>query len=90
MSPLAALQATLESQGYRVTSYLLAPGTAFGDHCTCESRIGAVFAGQLRVTVGGVERLLGPGDWIEIPCGAVLNAEVVGEDPVFGLDAARD
>lgn len=89
-SPLLRLQAQLESQGYRVTVHLLAPGTSFGDHCACESRIGAVFAGQLGVVIGGTARLLGPGDWIEIPAGVVMSAEVVGDDPVFSLDAVLD
>lgn len=90
MNPLAALQATLESQGYCITLHFLAPGTVFDDHCTCDARIEAVFAGQLRVAIGGVVRVLGPGDWVEIPSGEVMSAEVVGDDPVFGLDATRN
>ena len=90
LSALLRLQSRLESKGYRVTLHLLAPGTAFSLHCACESRIDAVFAGQLRVVVEGQERILGPGDWHLVPAGARMSAEVVGDEPVLGLDATRD
>lgn len=89
-SALCRLQSRLESQGYRVTLHLLAPGTAFGMHCACEDRIDAVFSGQLRIVIGDVPRVLGPGDWQRVPAGASMSAEVVGDEPVLGLDAVRD
>jgi quercetin dioxygenase-like cupin family protein len=90
VNALFNLQARLEGQGYQVSLHILAPGTAFGEHCTCDSRLDAVFSGQLRVVIGGESRLLGPGDWVEVPAGAIMSAEVVGDEPVFSLDAARD
>lgn len=87
---LLKLRARLEADGYRVTLHLLAPGTSFAAHCPCESRIDAVFCGQLRVLVAGRERMLGPGDWIEVPAGVVMSAEVVGDSPVLGLDATLE
>lgn len=90
MNALVSLRDRLEAAGYEVTMHILAPGTTFGAHCACDSRIDAVFSGQLRVVVGGDTRLLGPGDWIEIPAGVVMSAEVVGDEPVFGLDATRE
>ncbi len=90
MNALLTLQARLEAEGYRVGMHLLAPGTAFGEHCLCEMRIGAVFSGQLKVVIGGCTHLLGPGDWIEVPAGVAISAEVVGDEPVLELDAARD
>ena len=90
MNALQSLQGKLESKGYQVTLHLLAPGTVFGAHRTSDARIDAVFAGQLRMVVGGTARLLGPGDWLEIPAGSVISAEVVGDEPVFALDAALD
>ena len=90
ISALMKLRARLEADGYRVTLHLLAPGTSFAAHCPCESRIAAVFCGQLRVVSSGGERMLGPGDWMEVPAGVVMSAEVVGDSPVLGLDATRD
>lgn len=90
MNALRSLQGRLESQGYQVSLHLLPPGTAFGAHCTWDTRIDAVFAGRLKVVVGGTARLLGPGDWVEIPAGVVMSAEVIGDEPVFALDASRD
>jgi mannose-6-phosphate isomerase-like protein (cupin superfamily) len=90
VNALQSLQGKLESQGYQVTLHLLAPGTAFGPYCISDARIDAVFAGQLKLVVGGAPRLLGPGDWLDIPAGSVISAEVVGDDPVFALDAALD
>jgi mannose-6-phosphate isomerase-like protein (cupin superfamily) len=49
-----------------------------------------VFAGRLQVVIAGRVHLLGPGDWIDIPAGVPVTAEVVGEEPVVCLDAALD
>jgi quercetin dioxygenase-like cupin family protein len=92
MNALRSLQATLEAEGYVVALYLLAPGTTFNRHCAVGRRLDAVLSGHLRWEVAGETHLLGPGDWIEIPAGAMVSAEVVGDEPVLGLDAcpARD
>jgi quercetin dioxygenase-like cupin family protein len=34
-------------------------------------------------------KVLGPGEWIEIPRGAIHNATVVGDEPVVSLDAVK-
>lgn len=90
MQTLNKLQLRLEAQGYQVSISLLAPGTVFGEHCPAQSRIDAVFCGELRLVVGGHAHLLGPGDWIEIPAGVRVSAEVVGDEPVLELGATRD
>jgi mannose-6-phosphate isomerase-like protein (cupin superfamily) len=87
---LLSLRAALEDAGYQVALQLLAPGTAFAAHCPCEARFEAVFAGRLQVVIAGRVHLLGPGDWIDIPAGVPVTAEVVGEEPVVCLDAALD
>lgn len=89
MNPLLNLQATLEFEGYQVTMQLLAPGSVFGEHCLCDARIGAVFSGELKLVIGGHAHTLGPGDWIEIPAGVAISAEVLGDEPVLELDAVR-
>ena len=90
MNAVRKLQARLEANGYQVSMYLLAPGTSFGEHCLAEARIEAIFAGELRLVFGGNTYLLGPGDWLEVPAGITLVTEVVGDEPVLGLDAARE
>jgi quercetin dioxygenase-like cupin family protein len=88
MNALLTLQTRLEALGYEVCVHVLAPGTSFAAHCACDSRIDAVFSGQLKLVIGGRVHLLGPGDWIDIPAGVPMTAEVVGDEPVLGIDAA--
>lgn len=89
MNALLTLQSRLEALGYEVCVHVLAPGTSFGAHCACDSRIDAVFSGQLKLVIGGRAHLLGPGDWIDIPAGVPMTAEVLGDEPVLGIDATR-
>ena len=85
----AALRAKLEAMGYRVAKYVYEPGTVFPDHQHEVDKIDAVLAGRFRLVVRGHMKVLGPGDWIEIPRGTVHNATVVGDEPVVSLDAVK-
>lgn len=85
----AALRGKLESLGYRVARYVYEPGTVFPDHTHGVDKIDAVISGRFRLVLSGHLALLGPGDWIEIPRGAVHNATVVGDESVVALDAIR-
>jgi quercetin dioxygenase-like cupin family protein len=85
----SALRAKLESLGYRVAKYVYDPGTVFPDHKHDVDKIDAVLSGRFRLVVRGHTRVLGPGEWIEIPRGAVHNAAVVGDEAVVSLDAVR-
>ena len=85
----AALRAKLESLGYRVARYVYDPGTVFPDHKHDVDKIDAVLSGRFRLVVRGHTKVLGPGEWIEIPRGAVHNAAVLGDEPVISLDAVR-
>ncbi len=87
MNPISNLQARLEAQGCGVATRLLAPGTVFDAYCSCETRIEAVFSGQMRIVIDGRSRLMGPGDWVEIPAGAMVSAEIIGDEPVLDLEA---
>lgn len=84
-----ALRAKLEGMGYRVAKYVYEPGTVFPDHQHDVDKIDAVLSGRFRLVVRGHMKVLGPGEWIEIPRGAVHNATVVGDKPVVSLDAVR-
>ena len=85
----SALRAKLESLGYRVAKYVYEPGTVFPDHKHDVDKIDAVLSGRFRLVVRGHMKLLGPGEWIEIPRGTVHNATVVGDQPVVSLDAVK-
>ncbi len=85
----AALRAKLEAMGYRVAKYVYEPGTVFPDHQHEVDKIDAVLAGRFRLVVRGHMKVLGPGDWIEIPRGTIHNATVVGNEPVVSLDAVK-
>ncbi|MEZ5288323.1 MAG: cupin domain-containing protein [Vicinamibacterales bacterium] len=85
----AALRAKLESMGYRVARYTYGPGTVFPDHTHGVDKVDAVISGRFRLVVGGHMALLGPGDWIEVPRGAVHSATVMGDEPVVSLDAVK-
>ena len=85
----AALRAKLEAMGYRVARYRYEPGTVFPDHKHDVDKIDAVLSGRFRLVVRGHMKVLGPGEWIEIPRGTVHNAAVVGDEPVVSLDAVK-
>jgi quercetin dioxygenase-like cupin family protein len=84
-----ALRAKLEALGYRVARYTYAPGTVFPDHRHEVDKIDAVIAGRFRLVIGGHLAVLGPGDWADVPRGAVHSAAVVGDAPVVSLDAIK-
>ena len=85
----AALRAKLESLGYRVAKYIYEPGTVFPDHKHGVDKVDAVVSGRFRVIIGGHVAMLGPGDWVDVPRGAIHSAAVVGDEPVVSLDAVR-
>ena len=85
----AGLRAKLEALGYRVARYRYEPGTIFPDHKHEVDKIDAVLSGRFRMVVRGHMKVLGPGQWIEIPRGTVHNAAVIGDEPVVSLDAVK-
>lgn len=85
----SAIRGKLEALGYRVARCVYAPGTVFPDHTHGVDKIDAVIAGRFRLVLSGHLAVLGPGDWIEIPRGAVHTAAVVGDEDVVALDAIK-
>jgi quercetin dioxygenase-like cupin family protein len=85
----AALRAKLETLGYRIARYVYPPGTVFPDHRHGVDKVDAVVSGKFRLVIGGHVALLGPGDWVDVPCGTVHNAVVQGDDPVVSFDAIK-
>ena len=84
-----AMRRKLEAMGYRVAKYVYDPGTVFPDHKHDVDKIDAVLSGRFRLVVRGHMKVLGPGEWIEIPRGTVHNASVIGDEPVVSLDAVK-
>jgi len=84
-----ALRRKLEAQGYRVARYVYAPGTVFPDHKHGVDKVDAVVAGRLRLVIGGHVALLGPGEWVAVPCGVTHSATVLGDQSVIALDAVK-
>ncbi len=85
-----SLRKLLQSKGYSVSRYTYGPGTYFGDHNHGVAKIDAVISGTFRMGMYGQFVDLDPGDWIEVPAGAMHSAEVVGNEPVVSLDAVRN
>ena len=79
----------LEAAGYLVARYVYPAGTTFPEHSHGLDKVDAVVSGRFRMVVAGHFAILGPGDWVEIPCGVHHSAAVVGGQPVTSLDAAR-
>ena len=49
-------------------------GTTIGDHSHETHNVGVITAGELLLTIAGVERRYGPGDWYEVARGVVHSA----------------
>ena len=84
-----ALRSKLEALGYRVARYTYSPGTVFPDHRHDADKIDAVVSGRFRLVIGGHLAMLGSGDWVDVPRGAVHSAAVMGDEPVVSLDAIK-
>lgn len=85
----AALRTKLEAQGYRVARHTYEPGTVFPDHKHGVDKVDAVVSGRFRLIIGGHVAMLGPGEWVDVPSGAIHSAAVVGSEPVVSLDAVK-
>lgn len=86
----ALFRRKLEAMGYSVERYVYSPGTYFPMHAHEVDKIDAVVYGHFRVTMGEDEVLLGAGDAVHVPRGVEHSAEVVGDEAVVSLDAARN
>ena len=85
----AAMRKKLEAMGYRVSRYVYPPGTYFPPHTHEVDKIDGILSGRFRMTMFGQSVVLGPGEMLFVPKGAVHEAEVVGDEPVVSLDAVR-
>ena len=61
------------------------PGSVVADHAHPHEQMGILLSGQLEFTVGGLTRLLGPGDSWRIPSGVVHGVRAL-DGPAVALD----
>ena len=61
------------------------PGSVVLDHAHPHEQMGMMISGQLEFTIGGVTRVLGPGDHWRIPGGVVHRVRAL-EGPATALD----
>ena len=61
------------------------PGSLVPDHAHPHEQMGIMISGRLEFTVGGVTRLLGPGDQWKIP-GGVRHSVRALDEPAVALD----
>jgi len=83
------MKSRLEAEGFAVSRYVYPPATFFDNHKHAVDKKDAVLTGRLLIRAVGREFLLGPGDALAVPAGTIHSAEVVGDEPVVSLDAAR-
>jgi quercetin dioxygenase-like cupin family protein len=85
----SGMRRRLEAQGFVVSRYVYPPGTRFGDHKHVVDKKDAVLKGRFLIRALGRDFVLGPGDALPVPAGTVHSAEVVGDEDVVSLDAAK-
>ena len=64
----------------------LEPGSVVFEHAHPHEQMGLLISGRLQFTIGGVTRVLGPGDIWRIP-GGVPHKVVTLDGPAVALDA---
>jgi quercetin dioxygenase-like cupin family protein len=85
----AALRLALERRGFAVSRYVYPPGTYFPEHTHGVDKIDAVLRGRFKLVLEGRAVVLGAGDMVHVPAGALHSAEVLGDEAVVSLDAVR-
>ncbi len=76
---------TSAGKGIMLSVVRLEPGSVVAEHSHPHEQMGYLLEGHLEFTVGGVTRLLGPGDMWRIP-GWVLHSVRALDHPAVALD----
>jgi quercetin dioxygenase-like cupin family protein len=63
----------------------LEPGSVVPDHSHPHEQMGIMISGRLQFTIGGITKVLGPGDIWRIP-GGVVHKVVAIDGPALALD----
>jgi quercetin dioxygenase-like cupin family protein len=76
---------TAAGSGIMISRVTLEPHSLVLDHSHPHEQMGILISGQLEFTIGGVTRLLGPGDVWRIPGGVVHRVRALDE-PAVAID----
>jgi len=76
---------TTAGAGIMLSVVKFEPGSIVQDHAHPHEQMGMLVSGRLEFTVGGVTRVLGPGDIWRIP-GGVVHRVVAFDEPAVALD----
>lgn len=76
-------------RGHHPSRYVYPPGTYFAPHTHPMDKYAGVISGRFRIVLEGEAVVLGPGDFVFVPAGALHDAAVVGDEPVVSVDAPR-
>src|SRR5262249_34390561 len=76
---------TTAGKGLMLSVVRLEPGSVVTDHAHPHEQMGMLLEGQVEFTVGGVTRVLGPGDIWRIPGGVVHRVRAL-DHPALALD----
>jgi quercetin dioxygenase-like cupin family protein len=76
---------TVAGEGLMLSVVRLEPESRVLEHSHPHEQVGILLEGQLEFTVGGVTRLLSPGDMWRIP-GGVLHSVRAVEHPALAID----
>src|SRR5271170_1878268 len=76
---------TTAGKGAMLSVVHFEPESVVTDHAHPHEQMGYLLEGQLEFTVGGVTRLLGPGDMWRIPGGVIHRVRALGQ-PAVALD----
>lgn len=83
------LRSVFEAEGYHCSVHSYPPGTVFPEHRHDVDKVDAVLAGRFRITIGDESVVLAAGDYVYVPAGVIHRAEVVGDESVVSIDAAK-
>jgi quercetin dioxygenase-like cupin family protein len=76
---------TNAGQGIMLSLVDFEPGSVVPDHSHPHEQMGMMISGRLEFTVGGLTRLLGPGDVWKIPGGVIHRVRAL-DGPAVALD----
>ena len=76
---------TTAGKGIMLSVVHFEPNSVVADHAHPHEQMGYLLEGQLEFTVGGITRLLGPGDMWRIPGGVVHRVRAL-DQPAVALD----
>lgn len=76
---------TTAGRGIMLSVVRFEPDSVVADHSHHHEQMGIMLEGRLEFTVGGVTRVLGPGDIWRIPGGVVHNVRAL-DGPAVALD----